>query len=133
MAEIYRQVEASELTMDDELKNLLVQMITADDNDACNTLATMAGGGDQQLGFEKITDNARNLGCSHTAQKNSLQGVDDDFVTPDNFTSVGDCALILEKIYNGELVSPAASADMLALLKGQQHRNKIPRDLPLPE
>ncbi|MBQ4630381.1 MAG: serine hydrolase [Clostridia bacterium] len=130
MAEIYRQVDVGELTMDDELKNLLTQMITVSDNDACNTLATIAGGGNQQLGFERITDNARNLGCGHTVQKNDLQAVREVPISTGNFTSVGDCALILEKIYNGELVSPEASADMLALLKGQQRRNKIPRDLP---
>ncbi|MBQ4528928.1 MAG: serine hydrolase [Clostridia bacterium] len=130
MAEIYRQADAGELVIDGEIKNLLTQMITVSDNDACNALATKAGGGDQKLGFKKISDNAVALGCNYTVQANDLQAVRPVPIPTGNFTSVRDCGIILEKIYKGELVSPEASAEMLALLKQQQRRGKIPRDLP---
>lgn len=130
MAEVYRQVDAGEMVMNDEIKDLLRKMITISDNDACNTLATKIGGGDQTLGFAKITQNAVNLGCEYTVQKNDLQAVREVPIEPGNFTSVKDCGIILEKIYRGELVSAEASAQMLELLKGQQRRFKIPRDLP---
>ncbi len=36
---------------------------------------------------------------------------------------------LLEKLYRGELVSPAASAEMIAVLKRQQSHEGIARDL----
>lgn len=130
MAEIYRQADAGDLTIDASIKDKLTRMITVSDNDACNQLASIAGGGDMELGFQKITSNAISLGCTHTQQKNDLQAVRTVPIPVGNFTSVKDCGIILEKIYKGELVSAEYSAEMLELLKGQQRRFKIPKYLP---
>ncbi len=130
MAEIYRQADAGELTIDASIKDKLTRMITVSDNDACNQLAAIAGGGDIELGFQKITSNALALGCTYTQQKNDLQAVRPVPIPVGNFTSVKDCGIILEKIYRGELVSAEYSSEMLELLKGQQRRLKIPKYLP---
>ena len=47
-----------------------------------------------------------------------------------NYTTAEDMALILEKIYNGELVSREASAKMLETLKRQKVNDRLPRNLP---
>ena len=44
----------------------------------------------------------------------------------ENYTSAEDMALLLEKIYNGTLVSKKASAKMLEVLKNQRLNGKIP-------
>ena len=130
MAEIYRQADAGELAIDASIKDKLTRMITVSDNDACNQLAAIAGGGDMELGFQKITSNALALGCTYTQQKNDLQAVRTVPIPVGNFTSVKDCGIILEKIYNGELVNDEYSSEMLELLKNQQRRFKIPKYIP---
>lgn len=130
MAEIYRQADVGEISIDASIKDKLTRMITVSDNDACNELAAVAGGGNIELGFQKITSNALVLGCTYTQQKNDLQAVRPVPIPTGNFTSVKDCGIILEKIYKGELVNSDASAEMLNLLKAQQRRSKIPKYLP---
>src|SRR5205823_14052868 len=51
-------------------------------------------------------------------------------VAEDNMTSPRDMAYILEKIYQRELVSANASEQMLAILKHQKLRDRLPRYLP---
>lgn len=130
MAEIYRQIDAGELVMTADIQNKLTQMITISDNDACNQLAAIAGGGNMELGFQRITENAVSLGCNYTQQKNDLQAVRPVPIPVGNFTSVRDCGILLEKIYSGELVNYSYSEEMLNLLKNQQRRSKIPKYLP---
>jgi len=127
MAEIYRQIDAQEIDMTEEIKKLLHEMITKSDNDASNELAKIAGGGDMKLGFKKITNNAKSLGCVDTIQENDLQAVRTEPVKGKNTTSVRDCGLLLEMIYNKTLVSEEYSSEMLELLKQQTRLEKIPK------
>ena len=48
----------------------------------------------------------------------------------ENYTTAEDMALLLEKIYHGELVSPEASAQMLEILKRQKVNDRLPKGLP---
>jgi len=42
-----------------------------------------------------------------------------------NYTSANDCALLLERIYRGKCVSPAADGEMFALLAAQEISNGL--------
>lgn len=45
-------------------------------------------------------------------------------------TTVGDVGLLLRRTYKDELVNPQSSQDLLALLKAQQIKTKLPKGLP---
>jgi len=48
----------------------------------------------------------------------------------ENYTTAEDMALLLEKIYNGDLVSKEASGHMLEILKRQKVNDRLPKGLP---
>ena len=132
MAETYRQIDDGILKMDDRTKTNLRLMITESSNDSANWLTEQVGGGDLKKGTVAVTENAKDLGCTATAHNNDLQATRTTPIPKENWnvTSAKDSALILEKIYKGDLVSKAYSAEMLLLLQGQQRVNKLPKYLP---
>ena len=132
MAEVYRQADAGIIQIGPIVKEHLNKMITVSSNESANWLTELVGDGDLKKGTAAVTENAKKLGCSATAHNNDLQGTRTVEIPQDqwNATSAKDAAKILEKIYNGELVSAEYSAEMMELLKGQQVRTKIPKNLP---
>ncbi len=124
---LYRDVpeeERAETRVDEgNLAGLLKAMITVSDNDAANTLVAELGGGDFEAGRAVLNDWCREHGYSGTSMGRRFLA---SSFTEDNYTTADDCALLLASVYEGTCVSPAASEQMLALLKEQTRLNKIP-------
>lgn len=82
-------------------------------------------------GIDHVNDTATTLGMNATRMKRRLTDASND---PDGrafaVTTAADFCLLMQKIARGEVISPEASAGMLAILKLQQSRDKLPRDLP---
>lgn len=91
---------------------LLEQMIVVSDNVSAVLLL-------ERLGSANVDAGLRALGLKHTS-------VADEGLP----TTAGDVALLLEAIATGQAVSPAASAEMEALLRHQAVRDRIPAGLP---
>jgi beta-lactamase class A len=130
-----------ELSNGDELplRDMVDLMIVLSDNTATNLILNRIGGNAvnarmAQLGFEQTRVMRKILG-----DRNDLKpfpsGITDEGAKPENKrwgigrSSPREMVTILEKLYRGELVSKAASDDMLAILKRQRDRDGIGRDL----
>ena len=98
-------------------------MIIYSDNTAANKVIDM-------LGFEYINKAFEDMGLKETILQRRIM----DFVQRskgiENYMSVYDIALLLEKIYRKELVDEEASELMLSFLKQQKVNDRLPRDLP---
>lgn len=95
------------------------KMIVYSDNSATNSVIDTIGGMSvvnsyvRKNGYSSTTLN-RKFGGSYTSS-----GVN-------NYTSARDTGVLLEKVYNGSLVSSSYSKTMLDFLKNQNTRSKIP-------
>lgn len=101
------------------VRDLVTLMIIFSDNTATNILIDM-------LGREQIQRTIDSLGMTGTQIRRKLfmpelarQGII-------NEVTAADCALLLEKLLSGSVVSPAASAEMLAILRDQRLNGKLP-------
>lgn len=94
--------------------NLVHKMISASDNSATNALIDYCGG------FDAINDYCANSGYTDTHLGRYMLASN---VADDNFTSVKDCALLLSRIYAGEVPS---SNLILDAMFAQERRSKIP-------
>ncbi len=130
MAGIYNEIEQGNVIQSDTVNRLLRSMITVSDNYSSNYLVKIMGGGNYRNGFSKENANTGNIGCFNTQHLSLFSGCGDYVSYGRNWVSPYDCGVLLEKIYNRTLVSPEKSDEMLALLKAQQRRNKIPYHLP---
>jgi beta-lactamase class A len=104
--------------------NLVTLMIILSDNTASNKLIDLAG-------FDNITGLCRELGVPDVVLKRYFVGAGISDITKDNTLSAKSMGILLEKLYNGEVVSREASDEMLTIMKKQQVNHKIPRYLPL--
>ena len=102
---------------------LLQLMIYRSDNTATNKVIDI-------LGFDYINEKMQESGLENTILRRRMM----DFKSRDkgieNYTTVSDIALILEKIYKRELVNPQLSSIALSFLKDQLVNDRIPRYLP---
>ena len=130
MAGVMNELEQGNLAESDVLGRTLYSMITVSDNYSSNYLVKTMGGGNYHTGFQKENANTINAGCLNTQHLSLFSGYGDYVSYGRNWVSPYDCGILLEKIYNRTLVSPEKSDRMLALLKDQQRRNKIPYPLP---
>jgi beta-lactamase class A len=115
---IYKLIDSGELSLGDPVRgtghnveSCLRIMINVSDNTCGRALGTL-------LGWGKQNDNLANLGFAHTSLSAPQQ------------TSAGDVALLLERLYNGTLLSPSSSDQFLGLLKEQRVNNRLPVGLP---
>jgi beta-lactamase class A len=130
-----------ELSDGDELpiRDFMHLMIVVSDNTATNLILNRIGGNAvnrrmAQLGLtqtrvmRKILGDGKNL-------KPQPSGITDEGSKPENKkwgtgrSSPHEMVILLERLYRGELVSKAASEEMLAVLKNQQDHNCIGRDM----
>lgn len=95
------------------VQDCLSAMITVSSNPCGEALAGM-------VGWDAQNANLHAAGFTHTLlrQSNSEQ------------TSASDVALLLQKLYNGSLVSPTSSNAFINLLKAQQINDRLPVGLP---
>ena len=131
MAAVYNEIAAGSITMNDRIRDNLTLMITESSNIACNALTEALGGGDTITGFDVENRHTSSIGCVNTIHQSELvDGTGETTFIGFNRTSPADCAKVLELIYKQKLVSPAASSEMLDLLKRQERTWKIPAGLP---
>lgn len=101
------------------LTDLYTLMIILSDNTATNILI-------KKFGMENINRCMRNLGLNVTTVNRLLFDSVGAANGKENYISAGEIGMLLEKMYRGELVSPNASAEMLAILKNQRLNGKMP-------
>ena len=131
MVALYQATQQSELELTEELSELAEKMITVSENAASNEIVMALGQGNFEVGAQKVTQIAQELGCTGTQDGVMLFDYDPWFlVSGQNLTTMRDCGLILEKIYRKECVSPMYDQEMLYLLLGQTRKEKIPALLP---
>ena len=105
------------------IQELLQQMITSSDNTAANMLINLLGMDYLNLYFKKTGLSSTNLSrkmMDFSARKKGFE----------NYTTAGDMALLLGKIYRKELLSPELSMECLQLMKQQRIRDRIPARIP---
>jgi beta-lactamase class A len=130
-----------ELSDGDELpvRDLMHLMIVVSDNTATNLILNRISGNAvnarmAQLGFRETRVMRKILGDGANLKPHP-SGITDEGVKPENKSwgigrsSPHEMATILEKLYRGELVSKAASAEMIAVLKRQQYHEGIGRHM----
>ena len=130
MAALYNEINNGNLTMTDRIASRLRSMITVSDNQCANNLVTVIGQGDCRKGFDTINKFAHSSGCVNTQHLSQFSINNKYTAFGKNLVSPYDCGILLEKIYNGTLVSKEFSQEMLNLLKEQHLTNKIPNPLP---
>lgn len=109
-----------------ELIGDLTRMLQRSDNNAANRLIRTLGGGDAEAGFARVTDFAKSIGCPDTRLNRLMK----DDGGKENYTTARDCAVLLRMLYEGRCVSPARSAELLTIMKGQTDHSRIDALLP---
>lgn len=105
------------------LDELLKIMISASDNTATNKVIGL-------LGYEYYNRGFKDLGLRETSLVRKMMDFSRRDEGVENYTSSRDIAFLLEKMYNRELVSEAASNKMIEYLKKQKVNDRLPRYLP---
>lgn len=102
--------------------DLVALMITASDNTATNLLIDL-------LGADQVNATMAGLGLARTVLYNKLQVLAVGS-SGENTTCTDDMTRLMSLIGGGAVVSWEACRRMVALLKGQQHRQGLPACLP---
>lgn len=99
--------------------DLVTLMIILSDNTATNVLIDL-------LGMESINARIRSLGFEKTILQRKMFEYEKAALGLQNYISAREVGILLEKMYRGTLISPAASEKMLSIMKNQQLNHKIP-------
>jgi len=130
VAEIYRQLQSGELSYDPLMDNMIDSAVRFNDFESSNKLISLAGGSDFMTGCEKISQMASDIGCVNTVIRQKIGNPDDLCTANSNLTTAEDCALVLERIYNGALVSVEHSGNLYELLETYGNNTKISKYIP---
>ena len=120
-AAVYEQMDrlVSAEAYNGETEQLVINMISYSDNNACNNLVKRLGSGDGKAGMNEI-----NRFCiSHGYKNTSMSRLMLDFNGLENYTTTDDCCRILRAFYNNEL---KGSQKIIDYMKRQHTRTKIP-------
>ena len=101
------------------VRDLVTLMIILSDNTATNLLIDL-------LGMEKINRMIDSLGLTGTRLNRKLFQPELAAKGIHNEVSAADCAVLMERLLQGTLVSETASAEMLRLLRSQRLNGKMP-------
>ena len=124
--------DPSSAAVKDKIDDLLWNMITVSDNESFNELVRLQSEKNDFLeGAVNINEYLEKEGYTETLVQHTLSPSSSPSVGlgQNNITSVRDCALLLERIYNGVCVNREASQEMLNLLLNQEVTWKIPEGL----
>lgn len=94
-------------------------MIVVADNQACNILI-------ERLGMDYINNTFEEFGYSHMRVNRKIFDYNMIQKGKDNTISIKEMATILERMYKGQIVSAAASEEMLKLMEKHQRSNILP-------
>ncbi len=101
------------------LRDLCVLMIILSDNTAANLLI-------DRLGMPAVNRTIRALGLEKTVLRRRLFDAEASARGVENTVTAEEMGRLLEKMYRGTCVSPAADAEMLSILKNQRLNGKMP-------
>ena len=101
------------------LEDLYTLMIILSDNTATNILI-------RKFGMDRINARMRALGLTVTAVNRLLFDAEASAKGIENYVCAEEIGSLLERMVRGTLVSPAASAEMLRILKDQRLNGKMP-------
>lgn len=110
-----RMHDGLEVTM----RDLVELMIVLSDNTATNILI-------DRLGISNVNATLEGLGLRHTVLRRKLFDAAGHAAGIENTVCAKEIGLLLEWMYQGKLVSEAASAEMLEILKNQKLNGKMP-------
>ena len=105
------------------LKEVLRLSIARSDNTATNKIIDM-------LGFEYINQGFKDLGLQVTVLNRKMMDFAQRRKGRENYTTISDIVIVLDKIYNKQLVNKWYSELALSFLKGQKVNDRLPRYLP---
>lgn len=136
----YKELVANDMKNSDDkecstkhIRTLLKGMIEVSDNESFNELVKLQNADkDFEEGAEEINQYLETQGYTDTGVYHTLHPSfsECEWISDErNHTSVEDCGLLLERIYEGDCVSKKASAEMMELLLNQQLTEKIPAGL----
>ena len=98
-------------------------MITISDNTATNALIRL-------FGIDALNDVFRTIGLKQTRLNRLLFDAEAAALGKENLFQMRECCGLFEQMYAGSCVSPAASEQMLSILKQQQINHKISGQFP---
>ena len=101
------------------LRDLCVLMIIVSDNTATNILI-------ERLGMENVNATMRALGLEKSTLRRLLFDAEASGRGLENTITAEEMGRLLEMLYKGECVSPAADAEMLSILRDQRLNGKMP-------
>ena len=101
------------------LMDLITLMIILSDNTATNMVIDL-------VGIENVNRTLRAYGAERTTLRRKLFDGEASARGIENTITAREIGLLLEKMYAGALVSPAASAQMLGILADQRLNGKLP-------
>ncbi len=101
------------------VEDLVTLMIIVSDNTATNLLMDL-------LGIDKVNALLDSLGARVTRLRRKMFDLESSKKGIQNTITAEEIGKILEKLYWGQLVSPAVSQKMVQILKNQQLNGKIP-------
>lgn len=144
MVEAFRQFEAGILSPDDvhvlrdaekmpscgalnrmhdglevSLRDLVELMIVLSDNTATNILIDL-------LGKDNVNATLQAYGITRSVLRRKLFDREAHLAGIENTVTAQDMGILLEKMYRGELISEAASREMLEILRNQKLNGKMP-------
>jgi len=118
-----------------KLIDAVMLMIIVSDNTATNLVIDALGTSHQEK-LDAVNNRMEALGLKNTRLLNKLMSWETKTDSPESIrygvgvTTPEDMALLLEKMYRGELVSLEFSEKMIAILRHQFYNSMIPRYLP---
>lgn len=105
------------------VRDMCVLMMTVSDNVATNQMI-------QLVGLENVNEMARRLGMGKTYINRPMIHVGEEADIPFGETSALDFGILFGALYRGEVVSPAASREMVDIMFGNHFKTDILRYLP---
>lgn len=106
-----------------KIEDLLYLMITESDNTAANMLIN-------RLGIDELNGYFSKFGLKHTNLSRKMMDFKSRREGVENYTTVGDMAYLLEKLYDGKFINENISKQCLTLLAEQKINDRIPKKLP---
>ncbi|MFH0855829.1 MAG: serine hydrolase [Candidatus Omnitrophota bacterium] len=105
------------------VEELFEPMITQSDNAAANVLI-------DYLGFDALNSYFKRIGLKDTNIVRKMMDFSERREGKENYTTAGDMAFMLEKLYYGNFLNTDISLKCLRLLGEQKINDRIPRKLP---
>ena len=127
---VYQAIEQGKFTYDD-YQFYIDNMIIVSDNTSYNRLMKTLGNGDGLQGLQKVNQICQTYGMQYTQLHHGLLPGEDHFTdNQSNVSRTKDIGILLEALYNKQVLSKQSSEDMLTLLKKCNDTDGIAQGFP---